>query len=109
MLKWFTLNHGAVSEYCSKPCLYVVCVYIHTHQIGHSLYSMCLISLISFVVLVVPRLFTSDIAAFYEGYYANKGIKIIKGTVAVGFTANSDGEVNTQITCHFGRDALMKL
>lgn len=70
---------------------------------------MCLISLISFVVLVVPRLFTSGIAAFYEGYYANKGIKIIKGTVAVGFTANSDGEVNTQITCHFGSDALMKL
>ncbi|BBH07680.1 monodehydroascorbate reductase 1, partial [Prunus dulcis] len=57
----------------------------------------------------MPRLFTSGIAAFYEGYYANKGIKIIKGTVAVGFTANSDREVNTQITCHFGSDALMKL
>ncbi|CAL5207380.1 unnamed protein product [Lathyrus oleraceus] len=41
----------------------------------------------------MPRLFTSEIAAFYEGYYANKGINIIKGTVAVGFTANSDGEV----------------
>ncbi|KDO61081.1 hypothetical protein CISIN_1g012545mg [Citrus sinensis] len=42
----------------------------------------------------MPRLFTADIAAFYEGYYANKGIKIIKGTVAVGFTTNADGEVN---------------
>ncbi|XP_027367400.1 monodehydroascorbate reductase isoform X2 [Abrus precatorius] len=31
--------------------------------------------------------------AFYEGYYANKGVNIIKGTVAVGFTANSNGEV----------------
>ncbi|KAK8632463.1 hypothetical protein V6N13_072854 [Hibiscus sabdariffa] len=44
-------------------------------------------------VHVVPRLFTSGIATFYEGYYANKGIKIIKGTVAVGFTSNSNGEV----------------
>ncbi|KAK7244935.1 hypothetical protein RIF29_39764 [Crotalaria pallida] len=41
----------------------------------------------------MPRLFTAGIAAFYEAYYANKGIKIIKGTVATGFTANSDGEV----------------
>ncbi|XP_061340219.1 monodehydroascorbate reductase, seedling isozyme-like [Gastrolobium bilobum] len=41
----------------------------------------------------MPRLFTSGIAAFYEGYYVNKGVKIIKGTVAAGFTANSDGEV----------------
>ncbi|EOY08173.1 hypothetical protein QUC31_010970 [Theobroma cacao] len=41
----------------------------------------------------MPRLFTSGIAAFYEGYYANKGIKIIKGTVAVGFTSDSNGEV----------------
>ncbi|CAK8542042.1 unnamed protein product [Lathyrus sativus] len=41
----------------------------------------------------MPRLFTSEIASFYEGYYANKGINIIKGTVAIGFTSNSDGEV----------------
>ncbi|KAK7392578.1 hypothetical protein VNO78_21021 [Psophocarpus tetragonolobus] len=41
----------------------------------------------------MPRLFTAGIAAFYEGYYANKGVNIIKGTVAVGFTTNSDGEV----------------
>ncbi|CAA0819591.1 Probable monodehydroascorbate reductase-cytoplasmic isoform 4, partial [Striga hermonthica] len=32
-----------------------------------------------------PRIFTAGIAAFYEGYYANKGVGIIKGTVAVGF------------------------
>lgn len=44
----------------------------------------------------MPRLFTSGIAAFYEGYYANKEIKIIKGTVAVGFSTNSNGEVNTK-------------
>ncbi|XAR69725.1 Monodehydroascorbate reductase (NADH) [Bertholletia excelsa] len=41
----------------------------------------------------MPRLFTADIAAFYEGFYANKGIKIVKGTVAVGFTADANGEV----------------
>ncbi|KDP42714.1 hypothetical protein JCGZ_23654 [Jatropha curcas] len=41
----------------------------------------------------MPRLFTAGIAAFYEGYYADKGIKIIKGTVAVGFTSDSNGEV----------------
>ncbi|KAL3536139.1 hypothetical protein ACH5RR_004600 [Cinchona calisaya] len=41
----------------------------------------------------MPRLFTSGIAAFYEGYYANKGVKIIKGTVAVGFDAHENGEV----------------
>ncbi|XWS52009.1 hypothetical protein CRYUN_Cryun11dG0030900 [Craigia yunnanensis] len=41
----------------------------------------------------MPRLFTPTIAAFYESYYANKGIKIIKGTVAVGFNANANGEV----------------
>ncbi|KAG2686529.1 hypothetical protein I3760_09G009800 [Carya illinoinensis] len=39
------------------------------------------------------RLFTRDIAAFYESYYEHKGVKIIKGTVAVGFTADSNGEV----------------
>lgn len=44
-------------------------------------------------VIAVPRLFTAGIAAFYESYYANKGVKIVKGTVAVGFTANDNGEV----------------
>ncbi|KAM0939685.1 putative monodehydroascorbate reductase (NADH) [Dioscorea sansibarensis] len=41
----------------------------------------------------MPRLFTSGIAAFYEGHYANKGIKIVKGTVAVGFDSDSKGDV----------------
>ena len=43
--------------------------------------------------LVVPRLFTADIAAFYEAYYTNKGVKILKGTLAVGFDANANGDV----------------
>ncbi|KAK4757431.1 hypothetical protein SAY87_018732 [Trapa incisa] len=41
----------------------------------------------------MPRLFTAELAAFYEGYYANKGINIIKGTVAAGFTADANGDV----------------
>ncbi|XP_057424243.1 monodehydroascorbate reductase [Lotus japonicus] len=41
----------------------------------------------------MPRLFTSGIAEFYERFYANKGVNIIKGTVATGFTASSSGEV----------------
>ncbi|CAG7902674.1 unnamed protein product [Brassica rapa] len=42
----------------------------------------------------MPRLFTADIATFYETYYTNKGVEIIKGTVASGFTAHPNGEVN---------------
>lgn len=45
----------------------------------------------------VPRLFTSGIASFYEGYYANKGIKIVKGTVAVGFDSDTNGDVSPWI------------
>lgn len=45
--------------------------------------------------LVVPRLFTPDIAAFYEAYYTNKGVKILKGTLAVGFDADANGDVCT--------------
>ncbi|XP_043705578.1 monodehydroascorbate reductase [Telopea speciosissima] len=41
----------------------------------------------------MPRLFTAAIAAFYESYYAKKGVNIIKGTVAVGFDTNANGEV----------------
>ncbi|OAE29870.1 hypothetical protein AXG93_773s1090 [Marchantia polymorpha subsp. ruderalis] len=41
----------------------------------------------------MPRLFVSEIAAFYEGYYKEKGIEIVKGTVASGFESNEHGEV----------------
>lgn len=41
----------------------------------------------------MPRLFTTGIASFYEGYYARRGIKIIKGSVAVGFETDLNGEV----------------
>lgn len=41
----------------------------------------------------MPRLFTGDLAAFYEGYYKAKGVKIVKGTVASGFETDADGNV----------------
>ncbi|KZV48946.1 monodehydroascorbate reductase, partial [Dorcoceras hygrometricum] len=50
----------------------------------------------------MPRLFTAGIAAFYEDYYANKGVNIIKGTVAVGFGTNEIGEV-TDVKLKDGR------
>ncbi|KAI3832698.1 hypothetical protein MKW98_002244 [Papaver atlanticum] len=43
----------------------------------------------------MPRLFTAEIANFYEGYYTKKGVNIIKGTVAVGFDSDANGEVKT--------------
>jgi monodehydroascorbate reductase (NADH) len=45
--------------------------------------------------LAVPHLFTADIAAFYEAYYAKKRVKIVKGTLAVGFDVNANGDVCT--------------
>ncbi|XP_031273392.1 monodehydroascorbate reductase, seedling isozyme-like [Pistacia vera] len=50
----------------------------------------------------MPRLFTAGIGTFYEGYYANKGIKIIKGTVAARFTIDSNGDVK-EVTLKDGR------
>lgn len=41
----------------------------------------------------MPRLFTAGLASFYEGYYANKGVQIIKGTAAAGFNSDTNGEV----------------
>ncbi|PSR98500.1 Monodehydroascorbate reductase 1, peroxisomal like [Actinidia chinensis var. chinensis] len=45
----------------------------------------------------MPQLFTADIAAFYEGYNANKGIEIIEETTASGFNADANGEVKEVI------------
>ncbi|KAL0921081.1 hypothetical protein M5K25_008113 [Dendrobium thyrsiflorum] len=50
----------------------------------------------------MPRLFSPEIAAFYEGYYAIKGIKIIKGTTAVGFDSDANGNV-TKVKLKDGR------
>ncbi|XP_074370626.1 monodehydroascorbate reductase-like [Apium graveolens] len=40
----------------------------------------------------MPRLFTAELASFYEGYYAKEGIQIIKGRAA-GFNSDTNGEV----------------
>ena len=53
----------------------------------------------------VPRLFTAGIAHFYEGYYASKGINIVKGTVASGFDADANGDVSSEYTLQFQFDS----
>ena len=74
---------------CVTVSLYISCSFVYYNFLTHLLilYSNYMIG------VAVPRLFTPDIAAFYETYYTNNGVKIIKGTVAAGFTANSNGEV----------------
>lgn len=57
----------------------------------------------------MPRLFTADIAAFYEGYYANKGVKIVKGTVAVGFDSDKKGDVSLYFIAHLNFQLLGSL
>lgn len=42
---------------------------------------------------VMQRLFTPEVAAHYEDFYLQKGIKIIKGDKTEKFTAGSDGRV----------------
>ncbi|KAL0336993.1 UNVERIFIED_CONTAM: Monodehydroascorbate reductase [Sesamum calycinum] len=69
---------------------YIV-LYIYLKSVTQVMYAA--VAAANMYVFIVPRLFTAGIAAFYEGYYANKGIKIIKGTVAVGFGTNGNGEV----------------
>lgn len=90
MSAWFILNHGAVSRFLTiQSSLFFLLPYIPT-----TIFSLFLTFTISInSILAVPRLFTPEIAAFYEGYYAKKGITIIKGTVAVGFTVDTSGEV----------------
>ena len=41
---------------------------------------------------IMSRLFTPELAAFYEGFYAEKGIKIVKGDV-VSALEGADGKV----------------
>lgn len=41
----------------------------------------------------MARLFTPEIAAFYEDYYKSKGVQFIKGTVMSSFEIDSQGKV----------------
>ncbi|GAA0186117.1 hypothetical protein Leryth_019948 [Lithospermum erythrorhizon] len=42
---------------------------------------------------LMARLFTPQIASYYEEYYSSKGVKIIKGTSLTSFKFNSEGKV----------------
>lgn len=57
--------------------------------------------MLTFHTCAVPRLFTPEIAAFYEGYWAYKGVTINKGTVVTGFTTNDDGHVRILLSRRF--------
>jgi hypothetical protein len=54
--------------------------------------------ILSWVWLSVARLFTPEIAAFYEGYYKNKGVQFIKGTVMSSFESDSQGKVSSELS-----------
>lgn len=45
----------------------------------------------------MARLFTSEIAAFYEDYYMKRGVKFIKGTVMAAFESNEEKKVTAVI------------
>jgi monodehydroascorbate reductase (NADH) len=42
----------------------------------------------------MPRLFTPELAAFYEGYYEAKGVTIVKGPRATEFEKDESGQVS---------------
>lgn len=44
-------------------------------------------------VVAVARLFTPEIASFYEEYYERKGIEFKKGNVIDSFASNHLGQV----------------
>jgi monodehydroascorbate reductase (NADH) len=43
--------------------------------------------------VAVARLFTPEIAAFYETYYGKKGVHFIKGNVMASFEQDEFGKV----------------
>lgn len=45
----------------------------------------------------MPRLFTPELASFYEGYYEGKGVTIIKGTSVTAFEKDDEGHVSKVI------------
>ncbi len=46
---------------------------------------------------LMPRLFDSKLASFYEAFYASKGIKLIKGSIAESFRGDDNGAVTTTV------------
>ncbi|XP_024385327.1 monodehydroascorbate reductase, seedling isozyme [Physcomitrium patens] len=43
---------------------------------------------------LMPRLFTPELASFYERYYEGKGVNIIKGTTVTAFEKDDNGHVS---------------
>ncbi|GJV87498.1 NADP-dependent malic enzyme gene, partial [Tanacetum coccineum] len=67
-------------------------VIAYKHELGRKDDENMILRYGEYVVVSVPRLFIDDIVAFYKGYYQKKGMTIIKGNVASGFTKNDYGE-----------------
>ncbi|KAL2943202.1 Monodehydroascorbate reductase 4 peroxisomal, partial [Bienertia sinuspersici] len=53
---------------------------------------------ISLCIFLVPRLFTTKIADYYEEYYKSKGIKFVKGTVLTSFEFDSSKKVSSGVS-----------
>ena len=47
------------------------------------------------MVCAVARLFTPEIASFYENVYRTKGVTFVKGTVVESFESRPSGDVST--------------
>lgn len=47
---------------------------------------------------MMPRLFTAEIASFYEDFLSGKGIKLLKGNTAKGFKGEN-GKVRRLLSC----------
>ena len=47
------------------------------------------------MVCAVARLFTPEIASFYENVYRTKGVTFVKGTVVESFEGRPSGDVGT--------------
>jgi monodehydroascorbate reductase (NADH) len=56
----------------------------------------------------MPRLFTPELASFYEGYYQGKGVNIIKGTSVTAFEKDGQGHVS-KVVLKDGRTLNSKL
>jgi monodehydroascorbate reductase (NADH) len=48
------------------------------------------------LIFTVARLFTANIAEFYENYYKTRGVKFVKGNVLTSFEHDPSGKVDSQ-------------
>jgi len=57
-------------------------------------YGATVVHMLTRACFAVPRLFTPEIASFYESYYKGKGVNIIKGTSVTAFEKDDQGNVS---------------